>query len=89
MLEKGASQEEVEAITIDDFSQYLVTAGIPDPDIILRTAGEQRISNYLLWQGAYSELVYTDVMWPDFDKDDFRDVLQEYAHRDRRYGKVK
>ncbi len=89
MVKKQAADEEIDQIGIDDFSSYLVTAGVPDPDIILRTAGEQRISNYLLWQGAYSELIYTDVMWPDFDKDDFHAVLEEYAHRDRRFGKIK
>ena len=89
MVAKHASEEEIDQVSIPDFNDLLVTAGIPDPDIILRTAGEQRISNYLLWQGAYSELNYTDVMWPDFDKEDFHAVLDEYAHRDRRYGKIK
>lgn len=73
----------------DGFDRYLVTAGIPDPDLIIRTSGEQRLSNYLLWQGAYSEFLFTDVLWPDFRKDDFRAALEEYAGRDRRYGKVK
>jgi len=72
-----------------DFDRYLVTAGIPDPDLIIRTSGEQRISNYLLWQGAYSEFYFTDVMWPDFRKEAYREALAEYARRDRRYGKVK
>lgn len=71
------------------FDRYLVTAGIPDPDLIIRTSGECRISNYLLWQGAYSELLFTDVMWPDFRKEEFRSALESYARRDRRYGKVK
>ena len=66
-----------------------MTAGIPDPDLIIRTSGEQRISNYLLWQGAYSEFLFTSVLWPDFRKDDFRKALEEYSKRDRRYGKVK
>lgn len=76
-------------MTNSDFSQYLVTADIPDPDLIIRTSGEERISNYLLWQGAYSEFYFTKTLWPDFGKSDFRDALKEYAHRDRRYGKVK
>lgn len=75
--------------TADDFSNYLVTAGIPDPDLIIRTSGEKRISNYLLWQAAYSELVFVDRMWPDFKEESFREALEEYAGRDRRYGKVK
>ena len=81
--------EMLDNLEISDFDQYLVTAGIPDPDLIIRTSGEQRISNYLLWQGAYSEFYFTDVMWPDFRKEAYREALAEYARRDRRYGKVK
>lgn len=81
--------DDIESMTMEDFSSYLVTAGIPDPDLIIRTSGEQRISNYLLWQGAYSEFYFTDVLWPDFRKDEFRKALEAYAGRDRRYGKVK
>ncbi|MBQ4298689.1 MAG: undecaprenyl diphosphate synthase family protein, partial [Bacteroidales bacterium] len=66
-----------------------VTAGIPDPDLLIRTSGEQRISNYLLWQSAYTEFVFTDVLWPDFRKAEFHKALEEYAGRDRRFGKVK
>ena len=73
----------------DDFSRYLITDGIPDPDLIIRTSGESRLSNYLLWQGAYSELLFTDVIWPDFRKDEFCSALESYSKRDRRYGKVK
>ena len=76
-------------LQVSDFDDYLVTAGIPDPDLIIRTSGEQRISNYLLWQGAYSEFYFTDVMWPDFRKEAYREALAEYGRRDRRYGKVK
>lgn len=72
-----------------DIEKHLVTAGIPDPDLVIRTSGEQRISNYLLWQAAYSELYFTDVLWPDFRKEEFRAALAEYSKRDRRYGKVK
>lgn len=71
------------------FSRYLVTDGIPDPDLIIRTSGEERLSNYLLWQGAYSELLFVKKMWPEFGKEDFAAALEEYASRDRRYGKVK
>lgn len=72
-----------------DFSRLLVTADIPDPDLLIRTSGEQRISNYLLWQTAYSEFYFTPILWPDFRKEAFREALAEYARRDRRYGKVK
>ena len=83
------SPEAFQALSAQDFSQYLVTAGIPDPDLIIRTSGELRISNYLLWQGAYTEFYFTDILWPDFRKPQFREALAEYARRDRRYGKVK
>lgn len=73
----------------DDLEPYLATAGIPDPDLIIRTSGEKRISNYMLWQAAYSEFVFTDTLWPDFRKDSFHAALEEYASRDRRFGKVK
>ena len=73
----------------EDFSRYLVTADIPDPDLLIRTSGEQRISNYLLWQTAYTEFVFTDTLWPDFRKEAFRKALEEYASRDRRFGKIK
>ena len=73
----------------EDFEKYLVTAGIPDPEVIIRTSGEKRLSNYLLWQSAYSEFVFTDVLWPDFRKEQYRAALEEYASRDRRFGKVK
>lgn len=76
-------------MTVNDFDRYLVTAGYPDPDLIIRTSGESRISNYLLWQSAYSEFYFTGILWPDFRKDQFREALQAYAKRDRRYGKVK
>ena len=81
--------DEFQAMQIEDFDKYLVTAGYPDPDLLIRTSGEQRISNYLLWQTAYTEFVFTDVLWPDFRKPEFRAALEEYARRDRRYGKVK
>ena len=72
-----------------DIEKYLVTNGIPDPDLIIRTSGEQRLSNYMLWQAAYSELYFTNTLWPDFREEEFDKALEEYAKRDRRYGKVK
>lgn len=89
MLESPEEAEDVMSMGIEDFDGYLATAGIPDPDLIVRTSGECRLSNYLLWQGAYSELLFTDTLWPDFRKEDFRKALDYYAKRDRRYGKVK
>lgn len=76
-------------LEIGDFDNYLVTKGIPDPDLLIRTSGEKRISNYLLWQTAYTEYVFTDVMWPDFRRNQFFEALEEFASRDRRFGKVK
>ena len=83
------SPEAFQAMELADFDQYLVTAGIPDPDLLIRTSGELRISNYLLWQTAYTEFYFTDILWPDFRKPQFFEALEEYARRDRRYGKVK
>jgi len=70
----------------DLFSEFLSTADIPDPDLILRTSGEQRMSNFLLWQSAYAELLFLDVLWPDFGGPHFADALAEYARRERRFG---
>ena len=81
--------EKLNELSISDFDDYLVTAGFPDPDLIVRTSGEHRLSNYLLWQGAYSEFYFTETLWPDFRKNQFREALNSYAKRDRRYGKVK
>ena len=64
----------------------LATDGIPDPDLLIRTSGEERISNFLLWQTAYSELLFTDVLWPDFGAAEFAAALDEYATRERRFG---
>lgn len=82
-------RERLESMKIEDFDGFLATAGIPDPDLIIRTSGENRLSNYLLWQGAYSEFLFTETLWPDFRKNEFRAALESYAKRDRRYGKVK
>jgi undecaprenyl diphosphate synthase len=89
LLDNPEKRETVENMSVADFDQYLVTAGFPDPDLIVRTSGEHRLSNYLLWQGAYSEFYFTETLWPDFRKDDFRKALESFAKRDRRYGKVK
>ncbi len=77
-----------EEITPELFSSYLDTAGMPDPDLLIRTSGEQRISNYLLWQIAYSELYFTPVLWPDFNRDVLLDAIRAYSKRDRRFGGV-
>ena len=83
------SLEKIEKMSVCDLDKYLVTADIPDPDLIIRTSGEVRISNYMLWQAAYSELIFTDILWPDFREEEFFKALEEYSKRDRRYGKVK
>jgi undecaprenyl diphosphate synthase len=70
----------------DVFARFLATAGMPDPDLIIRTSGEQRLSNFLLWQAAYAELVFLDVFWPDFDQSHFDAALMEYSRRERRFG---
>lgn len=70
------------------FPTFLMTKDIPDPDILIRTSGEQRISNFLLWQCAYTEFVYTETLWPDFDKADLEAAISEYQERDRRFGAV-
>ncbi len=79
---------EVDLKAIDEqlFQRYLFTAGIPDPDLIIRTSGEKRLSNFLLWQSAYAEFVFIDTLWPDFAKRDLVDAIHEYQRRDRRYG---
>lgn len=75
---------------LDDklFSSYLSTAGIPDPDLMIRTSGEQRISNYMLWQCAYTEFYFTETLWPDFRREQFQSALDVYAGRQRRFGKT-
>jgi undecaprenyl diphosphate synthase len=83
MIKDGIKPEEV---TSDLIGTYLFTAGVPDPDLIIRTSGELRVSNFLIWQGAYSEWYVTSVYWPDFNKEEFRKALDTYAKRDRRYG---
>jgi undecaprenyl diphosphate synthase len=85
MIEDSVKPEDVTPELVD---RYLFTAGVPDPDLIVRTSGEMRVSNFLLWQGAYSELYITPTYWPDFDREEFRKALVEYGRRDRRYGRV-
>lgn len=89
MLEDPDKVDGMMTMDVDGFDRFLSTAGIPDPDLIVRTSGECRLSNYLLWQGAYSELLFVDTLWPDFRKDEFRKAVEYYTKRDRRYGKVK
>lgn len=72
-----------------EFTNALFTGGIPDPDLLIRTSGEQRISNFLLWQCAYSEMVFTPTLWPDFNEDDWKKALKEYYGRERRFGALK
>ncbi len=78
----------IEPDSIDEnaLNDRLATAGIPDPDLLIRTSGEQRISNFLLWQSAYSELVFVDTLWPDFSKSDLEDAVREFQRRERRFG---
>ena len=76
-------------ITEKDISENIYTFDSPDPDLIIRTGGELRLSNFLLWQSAYSELYFTNTLWPDFREEEFDKALEEYSKRDRRYGKVK
>ena len=73
-------------ITEKDISDALYTEGLPDPDLIIRTSGEQRTSNFLLWQSAYSEYYFTDVLWPDFDEKELQKAIEEYSKRNRRFG---
>ncbi len=84
----AAGELKPEAITEDTITAALYTAGMPDPDIIIRTSGEQRVSNFLLWQSAYSEFVFVEENWPDFDERSFLRVIEEYSGRDRRFGGV-
>ncbi|NIA67297.1 isoprenyl transferase [Pelagibius litoralis] len=87
-LAEAVRDGELQPSEIDEdlFAQGLLTAGIPDPDLVIRTSGEQRLSNFLLWQAAYSELIFVDKLWPDFDKSDLLAAVEEYQRRDRRYG---
>jgi undecaprenyl diphosphate synthase len=81
-----AGQRLSQTITADTIGQYLDTSDIPDPDLIIRTSGEQRLSNFLMWQAAYSELVFVPIHWPDFDRAALEGAIAEYARRERRFG---
>ncbi len=87
---KKIVQEDIKAenITADTVSNHLQTANFPDPELMIRTSGEQRISNFLLWQLAYSELYFTDVLWPDFNESEFYKAICDYQNRERRFGKT-
>jgi undecaprenyl diphosphate synthase len=85
MLEDGIKPD---AVTEDLIDRYMFTEGIPDPDMIIRTSGEMRISNFLIWQAAYAEWYVTPTFWPDFDKEELRKAIVEYGHRDRRFGRI-
>ncbi len=86
----GVSRGETDAAAISEqmIADTLDTRGIPDPDLMIRTSGEMRISNFLLWQLAYTELFFTDTLWPEFTREEFTHILDEYQRRDRRYGKI-
>jgi undecaprenyl diphosphate synthase len=81
-----AGQLDLDSLDEGGFEKFLSTAGMPDPDLIVRTSGEQRLSNFLLWQAAYAELVFQDVYWPDYGADSFQAALAVYAGRERRFG---
>ena len=85
MIRDGVTPEEV---TDQLVGKYLFTAGVPDPDLVIRTSGELRVSNFLIWQAAYSELYIMPTLWPDFDREEYIRAVESFAHRDRRYGKV-
>lgn len=89
-LARKVASKELDADKIDEaaFEKELLTAGVPDPDLLIRTSGEQRISNFLLWQCAYAELIFIDRLWPDFDKSDLEEAVAQFRRRERRYGGV-
>ena len=86
---KDRDAGDTEELTEEKFGSYLYSAGVPDPDLIIRPSGEYRLSNFLMWQSAYSELYFTDVLWPDFDERELDKAIIEYQQRDRRYGAVR
>ncbi|HIP81529.1 MAG TPA: hypothetical protein EYH16_03870, partial [Leucothrix mucor] len=75
-------------LTEDDISSFVSTQGFPDPDLFIRTGGDKRISNFLLWQMAYTELYFTDVLWPDFDRSELHKAIEDFSSRQRRFGKT-
>lgn len=87
-IARGMSAEElVQSVTVDAIGGHLYTSGQPDPDLVIRTSGEQRLSGFLLWQTAYSEIWFTDAYWPEFRRVDFLRALRDFASRHRRYGR--
>lgn len=88
MLEDAKAGKLSDNVTAEDISNYLYTAGQPDPDLIIRTSGEERLSNFMLWQAAYSELWFTKKLWPDFNKNDLYQAIADFQHRGRRFGGV-
>jgi len=78
----------IEQLDEDTFSSYLYTAGLPDPDLLIRTSGEMRISNFLLWQLSYAEMYFSKKYWPDFKKEDLKQAIEEYSRRERRFGRI-
>ena len=89
-LARDYADKKIQLKDIDEerLASHLMLAGTPDPDLLIRTSGEQRVSNFLLWQCAYSEFYFCDKYWPDFTKDEFRKALDEYSNRTRRFGKA-
>ena len=89
-LSKDVLENKVAPDNINEelFSQYLDTRGIPEPDLLIRTSGEQRLSNFLLWQMAYTEFYFTDVLWPDFNKDELLKAVEYYSSRTRKFGGI-
>ena len=85
-LDVAAGRIDASAIDEEAFSRNLYTMDIPDPDLLIRTSGEKRISNFLLWQSAYAEMVFQDVLWPDFGRSQLEEAIQDFHSRERRYG---
>lgn len=89
-VSRGVANGEIALEAIDEnlISDHLFTAGVPDPDLMIRTSGEMRISNFLMWQLAYAEIYFTNTLWPDFDETEYKKILLDYQNRERRFGKV-
>jgi undecaprenyl diphosphate synthase len=87
-IAEAVAKGEMTSDQVDEecFGRFLSTSGIPDPDLVIRTSGEQRLSNFLLWQSAYAELIFVETLWPEFTRNDFREAVREYQRRERRYG---
>ena len=81
-------KDKVNSITVSDFSKFLYTKSIPDPDLLIRTAGESRVSNFLLWQIAYTEIYVSKIYWPEFDEIEFDKAMKDYSSRERKFGRI-